>query len=193
MARQTTQLALTAAEQAFQVIFHADNLTGTKLEGIATKLETLGRNLKIQANKLGRFQIDIRWKTRVISVPNAVKNIKDLITQLSTGFKEKVDALRQPFITFKGGLAAFQELSKAPDPGLSGFNKAIQEIENFIQLLNGLVGDVSNAIDAAADLRELFDRILNDIQHLDDVFLPSSSARKKTTQTYYKRQGKGRA
>ena len=173
------------AETALQLIFHADNLTVSKISAIAKDIKRLGTSLQTEAKRVKDFKIDIHWKTRVINVRIAIVNFKDLIEQLTTGLKEKVTTIERPFADF----AEVVKLQSAPpaDPGVSRISTSFTELENYIAALNTLVGEVASALQSSLSLTELFDRIINDIEHLDDLFLSQKSKRTKATVTYFKR------
>jgi len=173
------------AETALQLIFHADNLTATKIQEISGDILALAKNFDTEITRVRAFKIDIHWKSRVINAPRAVENFKELLHDLTSGLRDKIIEIARPFVDFKEGL----KLLSAPpaDPGVSRLATAFTEVENFIAALNILVGDIGTAVKDASDLTQLFDRVLKDIEHLDDLFLPQGSARTKVTETYYKR------
>ena len=173
------------AETALQLIFHADNLTTDKISAIAADIRRLGASIKVETDRVKAFKIDVRWRSRVINVPIAVDNFKQLLSELTTGLREKLQTIERPFLDFKETV----KLLAAPpsDPGVSKLASSFSEVENFIAALNVLVGDLATAIQDSLSLTALFDRVLQDIQHLDDLFLSQKSTRTKTTATYYKR------
>jgi len=173
------------AEAALQFLFQADNLTLDRIEAIANDVRRLGASLQAEAKRVENFKIDIHWKSRVINVPIAVTNFKNLISDLSVGLKEKVHVIEQPFIDF---VHDAKLLSEVPvDPQVSRIAAGLSEVEHFVSSLNKLVGEVAAALQASLSLTSLFDRVIQDIQHLEDLFLSQKSKRKKTTATYYKR------
>jgi len=174
------------AEAALQLIFNADNLTAEKIESIAKDLKRLGASLQVEAKRVKNFKIDVHWKSRVINVPIAIDHIKDLVHDLTTGLKEKVQTIEQPFITFAHDLKLIGE--EVPDPNITRFTHAIDQVQTFITQLNILVGEVADALQSSLSLTSLFDRVIDDIEHLEDIFLSQKSKREKTTLTYYKRQ-----
>jgi len=173
------------AETALQLIFHADNLTAEKMDEISTDVLALAKNLDVEIDRVRNFKIDIHWKTRVINAPKAIEGFQDLFHRVTTGLRDKIIEIARPFNDFK---ATLHLLSTPPsDFGVSRLSLAFTEVENFIAALNILVGDVGQSIKDASELTDLFDRVLQDIQHLEDLFLPQSSHREKTTLTYFKR------
>ena len=173
------------AETALQLLFHADNLTAGKFEEIASAIEKFAANLQTEVDRVRQFKIDIHWKSRVINVPKAVENFKEILHELTVGLKAKLFDIAAPFKDFKEGIHLLSNLPA--DPGVARISTAFNEVENFIAAVNTLVGDLSTAIQSASDITALFDRVLQDIEHLDDLFLSQKSARTKTTLTYFKR------
>ena len=173
------------AESFLQLIFHADNLTVERFDAIAKDVRRLGTELTVEAKRVKDFKIDIHWKSRVINVPIAIDNFKDLINDLTDGLKEKVHTIAVPFEDFRTVL----KLGAAPPPdaGVSKLASSFTEVENFVAALNTLVGEVANALQASLSLTALFDRVIQDIQHLEDLFLSQKSKRTKVTETYFKR------
>jgi methyl-accepting chemotaxis protein len=164
------------AEAALQFLFGADNLTADRIESIAKDLKRLGASLQVEAKRVQDFKIDVHWKSRVINVPKAIKQVKQLIHDLTTGLKEKVQTIEQPFVTFAHDLKLIAETP--PDPNVSALARGINEVQTFVTQLNILVGQVAAAIQSTLALTELFDRVLQDIQHLEDLFLQQKNKRK---------------
>jgi len=173
------------AEAALQVLFQADNLTLDKIDAIAKDIKRLGASLQTEAKRVKDFKIDIHWKSRVINVPIAVKNFQDLINDLSVGLKEKVQTIEQPFKDFVHDAKLLAEVPV--DPQVSRIATGLSEVEHFVSSLNKLVGEVASALQASLSLTSLFDRVIQDIEHLDDLFLSQKSKRTKSTVTYFKR------
>jgi methyl-accepting chemotaxis protein len=163
------------AEAALQFLFGADNLTADRIESIAKDLKRLGASLQVEAKRVQHFKIDIHWKSRVINVPKAVEQVKQLIYDLTTGLKEKVQTIEQPFVTFAHDLKLIAETP--PDPNVSALARGINEVQTFVTQLNILVGQVAAAIQSSLALTELFDRVLQDLQHLEDLFLQQKNPR----------------
>jgi methyl-accepting chemotaxis protein len=163
------------AEAALRFLFGADNLTADRIEAIAQDLKRLGASLQVEAKRVQNFKVDIHWKSRVINVPKAVEQIKQLIHDLTTGFKEKVQTIEQPFVTFAHDLKLIAEAP--PDLNVSALSRGINEVQTFVTQLNILVGQVAAAIQGSLALTELFDRVLQDLQHLEDLFLQQKNPR----------------
>jgi len=176
---------LSAAEAGLQLLFNADNLTAEKISDIAKKIGRIGTEIQVEVKKIKDFKIDVHWKSRVINVPKAVEHIRNLIDELTTGLRAKVAGLVAPFKAFSSAVHAAE--AEVVDPQLSKIATSVSKVEDFVTSLNILVGSIDTALDDAIQLQSLFERVLKDIQSLDEIFLPQSSTRKKVTQTYYKR------
>src|SRR5258707_94486 len=173
------------AEAALQLIFNADNLTAEKIASIAKDIKRLGTSLQVEVKRVQSFKIDVHWKSRVINVPIAVAHVKDLIEELTTGLRAKITTIEQPFLSFAHDLKLIAETP--PDPNISRIVASVNEVQVFVTQLNILVGQVADALQASLSLTSLFDRVIQDIEHLEDIFLSQKSKRSKVTETYYKR------
>lgn len=176
------------AETALQLLFNADQLTAENIQEIAVHVKALALNLQHEIDRVRRFKVDIHWKSRVIHVPRAITATKKLLRDMTTGLKEKILLIAKPFEDF-GHTIKLGELETDPLGGQPGSKiaSAFTKLEDFVTNLNILVRDVRGAVEAAGDLTELFDQIINEIEHLDTFFLPQNSQRNKTTVTYFKR------
>lgn len=173
------------AEAALSFLFQADNLTVDRIEAIAADVRRLGASLQSEAKRVKNFKFDVHWKTRVINVPIAIDHFKSLIQDLTVGLKDKVQTIEQPFLDFVHD-AKLATLTPT-DPQVSTFARGFSELEHFVASLNKLVGDVAAALQASLSLTALFDRVINDLEHAEDLFLTQSTQRNKTTITYFKR------
>jgi len=178
------------AEQALSFLFNADNLTEEKIGDIAKKIGRIASEIDVEVKKIKQFKIDVHWKSRVINVPKAVEQIKSLITDLTTGLKDKIKGIEQPFKDFATALhASATEVDplgaggQSPSKLVTAFGK----VQEFVTNLDILVRDVDRALDDVIQLQSLFERVLKDIQTLDDLFLSQKSKRTKVTETYFKR------
>ena len=176
---------LSAAEAALSLIFNADNLTADKISSIAQNIKRLGASLQVEAKRVQNFKVDVHWKSRVINVPEAIDKFKELIKDLTSGLKDKVLTIEKPFLTFAHDLKLIAETP--PDPNISKIASSVSEVQLFVTQLNILVGQIDDALVDALSLTALFDRVLQDIEHLEDLFLSQKSKRTKQTLTYYKR------
>jgi hypothetical protein len=165
------------AETALQLLFHADNITIKKFDEISGDVVALAKNLDTEITRVKDFKVDIKWKTRVILVPKAIENFRTLLTDLTTGLRDKILTIAIPFRDFKAAIRLFGQLPQ--DPGVAQITRAFNELENFVAALNLLVGDVGTAIKNASEVVQLFDRLLQDIEHLDDLFLQQGNSRQR--------------
>jgi hypothetical protein len=173
------------AEAALQFLFHADNLTAEKVDSIAKNVTRLAASLKVETKRVKNFKIDVHWKSRVINVPIAIAKFQTLVEDLTSGLEQKVKDIGKPFADFAHDAKLLAETP--PDPQVSRIATGFNELETFIASLNKLVGDVDSALSSSLSLTSLFDRVLQDLQHLEDLFLSQKSKRTKTTATYFKR------
>src|SRR2546423_4691020 len=174
-------------------LVRTDNLTGESIAGIQTSVKALVANFEVELDRVNHFKFDPKWKTRVINVPKAIDAMKRLIGLLRSGITPKLRTLEQPFITFQTGLHDIELTSQAAlnDPQApSKFAVGLSEAKEFIEALNQLVGDVDKALQAVSELTAVFDRVLQFLQTLDDIFLKQGNTRKVVKRTTTIRVGK---
>jgi len=177
------------AETAFQLIFQADHLTADHMQDIANKIRRIATQITVETRRVKNFKFDIHWKSRVINVPIAIDKFRTLIDDLTHGLADKIRLIEAPFKDFA---SAVKLIGQTQDPlqgtqGVSKIAASFQAVEDFITQLDILVRDVETALDSLLQIGSLFDQVIQDIEHLEDLFLPQRSARTKQTVTYYKR------
>jgi len=170
------------AETFLQLVFHADNLTTSKFHEIETRLEAFALNFQTEVKRVEEFKFDPGWDHRVILVPKAIQNVRDLFDLVSAGLTKKIKALATPFKTFAEDVKLLGQSSSltATDPGVSRLTTGFNDVQNFVTAVNLLVGEVSDAIETASQVQDIFDEILNDLEHLDLLFLQQGNSRKQT-------------
>jgi hypothetical protein len=172
-------------------LFQTDQLTSQTVLSIEGHWQALIKNVGVEVKRVKNFKFDPKWSSRVINVPKAIEAIKSLIEDLTSGLADKVKTIAQPFINFKAEFEAFTAFANAPrEPGESRILAGYQEIQQFINALNTLIGELDKAVESAGDLTELFDHVLNDLETLDDLFLQQGNSRKEKKGTARIRLGK---
>jgi hypothetical protein len=146
---------------------------------IEDAINELKANLKVQADRLLHFKFEPHWKTRVINVPIAIKQIQDLFHLFTDDFQERFEKIRIPIASFE----ALIESIKSPAPGggpgeaQDGFQKATLIIQGTV-LFTQQLADAFNEIN---EFEDLFRQLIDQIEGLDALFLQQGNARKWET------------
>lgn len=159
------------------------------LQGIADDWNELKLNLQVEVEKLKTFQFDVRWKTRVINVPIAIDQIRDLIDEIFHQLIDKVDSVLGPL---KDLSAEIQELARQQTQSEDQVT-ALAKVQGAIGFVQTAVRNTRGAMDAVKDLSELFLDITNRIETGSDLFLQQGNPRIRLKKTISARDGKLRA
>jgi len=163
-----------------------DNIEGDIL-GIRDDFVTIKSNIELEISKLKNFQFDVKWKTRVINVPIAIEQIKDLIDEIFHQVIDKLKAIEAPVETMIISLRTIKT-STGPAPGEQP--SALTKVAASVSAIENGISHVRTALDAARDVTALFIDITQRIQGLDDFFLQQGNTRKRVTEKASVRIGK---
>lgn len=161
----------------------------TKTLGIFDNIHTLVSSVETEVNAIRNFQVDIKWRTRVISAPVAVQTIQDFFT----AFPDIIDQIK----------SLAEEVRNKINVPETTFNP--DEVEGLrlrptklIQIGEKLAGWASLIIDALSTIEQAIDQlqaIVNDvhtirttIENMDGIFLPQGNPKKTVDERYRKRQ-----
>jgi len=156
------------------------------LQGIHDDWEELKANLQLEVDKLKNFQFDVRWKTRVINVPIAIDQIRDLIDEIFHQLIAKVDEVLAPIKDLSGEI---QELARKQSTSEEQVT-ALAKVEGGIGFVQIAIHDTRQAMDSVKDLSELFLDITNRIETGSDLFLQQGNPRVRLKGTISAREGK---
>src|SRR4051794_5950651 len=87
---------LGAATRFFSSLFQAEVNIVSNLERINDAFNRTKESLEREVATLKAFKFEPKWKTRVINVPTAIKQIKKLIEKTTDEFKGKFEVLKAP-------------------------------------------------------------------------------------------------
>jgi len=148
------------------------------VKSIEGSFKTIKSNFEEEVQNVKDFKFDPKWKTRVINVPKAIEAIQDLKVALFDDMKGRLQTIADPFHAF--ALLFKSESITAGDPALavSSLAKADAKLGEVVTLLT----EIDSALVEISDFQDLFDRLLNDLQTLDDLFLQQKNPRQYTTE-----------
>ena len=149
------------------------------------------KNFKTEVQKLKDFKFNPHWKTRVINVPIAIEQVKDLIDEI---FHQVIDRVKDIIQPIEDSVNAAQIVqSTRPVAGVgepTGFARTLNKAETLAGYIRFGFQESRKAFDAAKELTELFLDITHRIEKLEDVFLQQGNPRKRVTGTSSERVGK---
>lgn len=131
--------------------------------------------------QLGKFDFNPKWRSRVISLPRAWDGIQDLFEILRHGFTGKFQELFHAIETVKNVIE--QSAQRQPDEGPSG----LANVQEKLTVFKLAVTDFEVAFHAALDISQMALDVKNRLESLDDIFLPSGSAKTVVDVKYRKR------
>lgn len=156
------------------------------LQGIHDDWEELKGNLQTEVEKLKNFEFDVGWKTRVINVPIAINQIRDLIDEIFHQLTDKLDQVMTPLKDLSGQLS---ELTRKQSPSEEQVT-ALAKVEVGIGFVQEAIKATREAMDGVKDLSELFLDITNRIETGSDLFLQQGNPRIRIKGTISAREGK---
>jgi hypothetical protein len=143
-------------------------------------------NLQVEIEKLKNFQFDVRWRTRVINVPIAIDQVRNLIDEIFHGLIDKLDQVVAPLQDLSGKIQELTRKQSATEDQIT----ALAKIEGGIAFVQTAIHDTRQAMDSVKDLSELFLDITNRIESGSDLFLQQGNPRVRLKGTISARVGK---
>jgi len=156
------------------------------LQAMHDDWQELKANLQTEVEKLKTFEFDVRWKSRVINVPIAIDQIRDLIDEIFHQLIDKLDSIFEPLKDLAGEIQELGRQQTQTEDQVTLLAK-IQGGIGFVQIA---IHNVREAFDAAKDVTELFLDITNRIEHGSDLFLQQGNPRVRLKKTISARSGK---
>ncbi len=125
------------------------------------------------------------WKTKVISVPRAIDQIKELVDELLHGIHDRVESIHGSLselanVVHPPGRPHEQEGAEAQAGALANMQAWLTTVKLSMVRLQDTVHQASDLIQFLHDLRAR-------ITGLDDIFLPQGSTKKVVDAHYRKR------
>jgi hypothetical protein len=161
------------------------------LEAIIADWTEMKENITEEIQKLKDFEFDVRWKTRVINVPIAIEQIKDLIDEIFHQLRDRIQTTVQ---SFEDVVESIKILRKQPpvvgagEP--TGFARTINKAETAAGYIRFGFQETRAAFDAAKDVTELFVDITERVRTAEDVFLSQKNKRQRVKAEATRRVGK---
>jgi hypothetical protein len=161
----------------------------TKTLNIFNTIFHLIESVETEVAAIRTFEIDIRWKTRVISAPRAVQQTQDFFNAFPTIF-DNIKALIQQ-VRDKINVP---ETEFTPDEisDIRRLPKKLIPIAEKVAAWAGIIVDSLAAIESGLDeLQAIVDAVHTirvTIETMDGIFLPQGSTKKTVDEHYRKRQ-----
>lgn len=161
------------------------------LRGIIEDWTEMKKNFAEEVQKLKDFEFNPHWKTRVINVPIAIEQVKDLLDEIFRQVVDKIKDIVQPIQDSIG--AAEIVKNQAPVVGAgepTGFARTLNKAETLAGYIRFGFAESRKAFDAAKELTDLFLDITKRIEKLDDFFLQQKNKRQTVEGKAQERIGK---
>ena len=170
----------------------ADELIA-KIQAIVQDWEDMKQNLKDEVEKLKNFEFDPKWKTRVINVPIAIDQIRELLDEVFNQTRDKIEDIIQPlkavhdFELLKESATA---TAGAQGDQPSKLAKALETAGEIVSFVQKALSDVQSSFDSAKDLTALFEDITDKIKNAESLFLQQGNSRQRKSEKAFVRVGK---
>lgn len=175
--------ALDAAGRFFSSLFQSEVQIVDNVQHIVAKFEETKLAIEHELDLVRHFQFDPHWKSRVINVPIAVKQMQDLISMVTDIFKGKLEKVLAPI----HDLSLVFKTEAAPDP-LGDKPAAISKAAIKVDEIAAMIKQTADAMDVISEVAHDFETITAFLQNLDQVFLSQKARQVKRTLTVRKRQ-----
>lgn len=157
------------------------------IKSVDAGITELAKVITISPDGKVHLKVHPEWKTKVISVPIAIRQLQESVEDVVKDVKDRFNKFKELIDLFKAQVAALESgASGYAGRPIGGLGKAGLDIL-IASLVVSLVGDLAKTFDQVADFSDLFTKIIHKIDTLEDVFLSQASKRTKSTETYYKR------
>jgi hypothetical protein len=154
---------------------------------IFTDLNTLWDSVQAEIDAWKNFKEDIRVKSRVINVPKAVEQTKNLVVGLADAWHAILDIIKN--FKEKLGTDAKAEAEEAAgdleESGAEGLLKRLPRLakglEKLLGVLTLVVDALASIVDVIGDLQTIVDelkRIREEIESAESIFLQQKNPRK---------------
>jgi hypothetical protein len=147
----------------------------------------LGRNLKVQLDRLEHFKFEPRWKSRVINVPVAIDQIRAFIHLITDDWRDRIDTIRKPISGLQAVIEGLHHggVSGGGDQeALSGLSKA----ELISSAIVTFTDDLAGAFNEINEFEDIFRQVIDQIEGLDALFLQQGNPKRIVDEHYAKRQ-----
>lgn len=170
-----------AATRFFGSLFQAEANIVENLHQIVVKFDETKANIAAEVEKLKSFEFNPHWKSRVINVPAAIDQIRTLAETVVDAFKGKFEVLIAPIHDLSLIFKQEQVPSGTDQP--SALAKTAVKIDE----ISTMIAQLATAMEAVANMTEVFKTVTDQIESLDALFLSQGNAQKKQLLTIRKR------
>lgn len=171
--------------QAIDKIVHLQST----IKSMLGKMEHIVSTVENEVHEIANFQFQPHWRTRVISVPRAI----DATQELFQTPKDIVDKIKDIVSIVKDKLNTPEEIEpeemESDLEHIAGkLGKGCEKILGWITLIVDAVLAVDQALDDLVSIADDIARIRQDLEHLDNFFLPQSNPKRLVDISYRKRE-----
>jgi hypothetical protein len=162
----------------FESLFQAEINVLDNAQRLHDNFLALKNNIPVQIKRVHDFKFDPHWKSRVINVPIAINQMKRLVEEVSTGWRDRLATFEDPLHEFVLIFKAEKSAAGDPNQQVSAVSKAAVKIDEIATLL----AQLAKASDTLIEIDRMFDDVLKFFQSLDQVFLQQGNSRKWLTE-----------
>lgn len=177
--------ALDAGIRFLSGLFQAEVKVSENIQRIVTKFDESKASIEHEVALIRDFKFNPSWKTKVINVPAAVKNIQGLIEFVTTDFKDRMNKFREPIHQ----LSLIFKVEGSGDVGQAGVPSGLSRAAVKVDEIATMIAQLADAMDEIADWAAFFESLTERIQGLDDIFLQQNNPRKLVDGKHRTRKG----
>ena len=144
----------------------------SQLDALVLDSRTLSENVRSEVRKIKAFKFDPKWKNRVINVPKAIDQTRDLVAEISSSVSDGLHAFKSNVQAIRGAVAAIGELK--PEKGGGGVLKVLQDITD----IKNFVGEVDALIKSLASFVDVLRKVTDELSSAETLFLQQGNSRK---------------
>ena len=168
---------LGAISRFFGSLFQAEVNIVENIGHIVDNWEQGKQDITEGIQKVKDFKFDPKWKTRVINVPAAIKQVRALYDSLFSDFKDRIQKIVEPVHSLKLIFKAESYGSGAADAP-SRLVKSAAKLDEIATMIK----EIADASDEALSFVDAFDDAITSLEELDAIFLQQGKSRKRLEQ-----------
>ena len=151
-----------------EILSFVTNLTGIldRVERLETDIHALTNNILKEVTGIKHFNLQPKWRTRVINVPRAFDTTKSFVVDIA-------NEIHDTFFSLLSNLRALRQTRISPEKGKS----AATNVLAIITEINNFVNEVDLTVQALGKFVDELRRIREEIEGFDSLFLPQGNSR----------------
>jgi hypothetical protein len=157
----------------FSSIFSAEINVADNINAIVANYNRAKSEIDDGIARIKDFELDPRWKSRVINVPLAVEHVKGLYDDVFGDFRERVGQIIEPMhqlsLIFRG---------ESETPGLTETPSALSRTAVKVDEIATMISQIKTATDTALTFVDAFDNVIINLESLEVLFLSQSNPRR---------------